>query len=155
MADDENIPSDDDQLTARELLDVAYAGCSEQEGTASIHAGFLCTIYYLLLDKTPDVITNLLAGTPTRIIDLARQNDSFSETVGNEFDAELRREFIVWATEKANEITADPKMKAELAAELDSEREGSQDMRAYLHGLTDKMPYGLGDGDEQGDEAAD
>ena len=152
MADDENIPSDDDQLTARELLDVAYAGCSEQEGTASIHAGFLCTIYYLLLDKTPDVITNLLAGTPTRIIDLARQSDAFCETAANEYDPALRREFIVWATEKANEIAADPTMKAELSAELDSTKEWLQEFR-------NKVILGEGDGDDEGeaddDEAAD
>ena len=91
------------------------------------------------------MITKLLAGTPTRIIDLARQNDAFSETVGNEFDAELRREFIVWATEKANAIAADPKMKVELAAELDSEKEWLQDFR-------NKVIYGEGDDDEPAEE---
>ena len=127
MADEKNIPSDDDALTPRRVLDAAFVEWWEEaDHFTTVQAGILCSVYYLLLDKTPPVIKNLLAGTPTSAVTLARQRNLFTEVVVG-YDPELRREFIVWATEMANDIAASEINTALLGDELDYDREDVKD----------------------------
>ena len=133
--------ADDERLTPRQRLDAAFEEQSpEGDDPTVLPAQILCTVYYLLLDETPPVIKKLLAGTPTTAITVARSNNQFSDEVVG-YDAELRREFIVWVTEMANRIAADEVMSAQLAHELDYNKE----VGAGLHSDT------LGKDDEAAD----
>ena len=119
MADDENSPYGPTAGGTHKLLDAAFVKwCAEAEHFTSVQAGILCTVYYLLLDETPPVIKNLLAGIPTTAITFARGRNLFTEVVVG-YTAELRREFIVWATEMANQIAACGIRSGMLEDELD------------------------------------
>ncbi len=119
MADEENSPYGPTAGGTHKLLDAAFVEeCTEAEHFTSVQAGILCTVYYLLLDKTPPVIKKLLAGTPTSAITFARQRNLFTEVVVG-YNAELRREFIVWATEMADQIAASQIRSGMLEDELD------------------------------------